>query len=333
MAAPLFPNPGDVTNNQAQPVNYIDGALKDAYSAVMANVLSQENSMIVGSGILQFTPFEAYQYNKAVMGTATLTDITGKRNPTLQYQDYSIQDRVARTKRFTRSINIDAAYDMKWLAANPQSAAMQSLKNVIAKTIDRECVAAITGNRLIKAADQSVSAVSAAADGTLTLDMTGGFDVSAAMRIPNYFSLQNASLDQINRAIAFMGSAEYYKDLMEDPKFISFDYRNDKALASARIQPLIGGMGTIVVPGGSDDAEGIIDASPILPESSTVRTNFAVLPGALEAMIDVKLDVRESREQGFLTGNILTADVTMSFLVVDPKKVVLFSTTIPQSAS
>lgn len=332
MAAPSFPNSGDLTPNASAPIQHIDAALKEAHSAVMANILSQEDSMLVQSGILQFTPYNAYQYNKAVMGTIALTDITGKRNPTLQYKDYAIQNRVARPKRFTVSVVLDGKYDMKWLAANPQSAAVKAIKNAIATQIDIQGVAAITGNRLIKNYDGSVSSVSASADGTGTLDLTGGFDVSAANRIPNYFSLNKANLALINSGIAFMGSSEYYKDLLEDPKFTSFEYRNDKALATARILPLIGGMGTIIMPGGSDHEEGITDSTPILPETNGVRTNFAVLPGGLEAMIDVKLDMGDARAQGYLDGTIITADVMMSFLVVDPKKSLLFTTTIPQSS-
>ena len=57
-------------------------------------------------------------------------------------------------------------------------------------------------------------------------------------------------------------------------------------------------MGTVIIPGGSDAEEGITDSTPILPESQGVRTNFAVLPGGLEAMIDVKLDMGDARAQG-----------------------------------
>ena len=100
MAAPSFPNSGDLTPNQTTPAQNIDAGLKEAHSAVMANVLSQEDSMLVQSGILQFNPYNAYQYNKAVMGTIALTDITGKRNPTLQYKDYAIQEPRCAPKAF-----------------------------------------------------------------------------------------------------------------------------------------------------------------------------------------------------------------------------------------
>lgn len=334
MAAPSFPKSGDFTPDQPGAPNasiaYIDPALKESYDSVMGNVMQQETSMLINSGILEFTPYEGYQHNKAVMGTIALKEITGIRNPTLQYQDYSIQDRVMRERRFTVSTVVDGVYDMKWLAANPEAAAIRSIKYAIAQTIDTTGVAAVVGDRLIKNADMSVENVSAADDGTVTINMTGGMTVNSLLKIPAMFSLYKAGFDAIRRAVVFMTGAEYYA-LLEDPRFVSYEYRGDRGLYNGEVMPLPGGMRAVVFPGGSNAAEGVTDATPVLPEKGTVRTNFAALPGALDAMIDVTLDVRPAREQGFIKGSIITADVRVAFMVTDPKKVVLFTTTIPQA--
>lgn len=334
MAAPAFPKSGDFTKDQARStgIAYIDPALKESYDSVMANVMSQENSMLINSGILTFTPYEAFQHNKAVMGTITLKEITGVRNPTLSYQDYSIQDRVMRERRFTVSVPVDGNYDMKWLAANPQSAALQAIKNAIATTIDTAGVAAVVGDRLIKKADMSVENKSAEDDGTKTIDMTGGLDVDALLQIPAMFSYNKAEFGLIGKAVNFMTGSEYF-ELMKDQRFVGYEYRGERGIYSSQILPLPAGMKAVVFPGGSNKKLAITDDTPILPEpSGTTRTCFAALPGALDAMINVSIDMRPAREQGFLSGTILTADVIVSFLVTDPKKVVLFTTTIPQGA-
>ena len=163
--------------DQGAKLNFIDSFYELA---------QQTKSRLVATGAIKWLPSKGKTNNMARIGRIELAEVA-TRNPDKQYGDYALDNRQFTKKRFTRTVTIDAKYDINELLKDPTSDILTQLNNAKERVIDRIAIAVAVGSVLVGAPDAAPSSISAATDGVLTIDATAGFVYTTVQKITQNF--------------------------------------------------------------------------------------------------------------------------------------------------
>ncbi len=164
----------------------IDQAAQLNFQESFHEMAQQTKSKLVASRAIVFMAADGKTNNMARIGRLELTEVN-TRNPDKQYGDYALDNRQFSKRRFTKTIQIDAKYDINELIKDPTSDILKQLNNAKERMIDRIAVSAAVGAVLTGAPDAAPTSTSASTDGVLTVTATSGFVYATVMAITQNF--------------------------------------------------------------------------------------------------------------------------------------------------
>lgn len=246
----------------------------------------QEMSELESSGVVIHETAEGKTVNMVRIGRIELTEVN-VRNPDKQYGDYNIDNRQMTKRRFTKTVTIDAKYDVNELIKDPTSDIVKQLVNAKNRVIDRVIVTAAEGSVLVGAPDAAPSTITAATDGVITVDATStGITYEKVQEITQNYINNELTYNEFKGAVLAITGTEN-TDLMGEIEFINNQYMASQAAVADGIVKKAGTYQTVLF-GGSVNG-GITVANPILSEVSTVRTCLALAPKSVALSMKVAL--------------------------------------------
>lgn len=281
----------------------------------------QTESVVVKSGAVSFLPAKGKTHNVARIGRTELVEVD-TRNPDKAYSDYSLDNRQFTKRRFTRTIQIDAKYDINELLKDPTSDIMNQLLHAKERVLDRVAIQAAVGPVLVGAPDAAPTSVTAANDGVLTVTATSGLTYEKILELTENFINNDVSYQAFKGSLICVTGKEN-SALMNEPEFINNDFMNGKAVNEGVL--MNAGMYRVERFAGSKS--GLTVVNPILPEASTTRTNVVLAPGALLMAMEIgSMDVTKSGTK--VNSYDITIDLWVNAMRKEGALVQLLTTTI-----
>lgn len=255
------------------------------------------------------------------MGSVELAEVN-LRNPDKQYTDYDIDNRKFTKRRFTRTIPIDAKYDVNELIADPTSHIYQNLVAANNRVTDRIIIEAAIGSVLCGGPEEAGSLVTAANDGVITVDATGGLTSAKIDEITQNFINGELSYEDFKNSMLCLTGKENTA-LMGQTNFISSDFTSNRPVDTGIAQQA-GAYGVVYFAGSVTG--GITVANPVLNESGTTRKCVVLAPKSIA--ISSKVDLLSVERN---PNKVNTMDVTIDFWVnamrIEGKRVQILTTT------
>lgn len=299
--------------DQAARLNFIDSFFALA---------QQTKSKLVSTKAIKFLPSAGKTNNFARIGRLELDEVN-TRNPDKQYGDYALDNRLFTKRRFTKTIQIDMKYDVNELLKDPTSDILQQLNNAKERVIDRVAIAAAVGAVLVGGPDTAPSSISAATDGVITLDGTGGFVYEIVQAITQSFINSDLQYDDFKGATICVTGQEN-TDLMGEDQFINQDYITSAVAMAGVIEKA--GTYQVAVFAGSSTGGGTL-AQPILPETSTQRTCVALAPQSIAMAMEIG-DMGVEKSSKKVNSMDITIDLWINAMRTEGVRVVAITTTI-----
>lgn len=282
----------------------------------------QTKSKLVSTKAINFLPSKGKTTNFARIGRIELDEVN-TRNPDKQFGDYALDNRLMTKRRFTKTIQLDKKYDINELLKDPTSDILQQLNNAKERTIDRIGLAAAVGSVLTGGPDTAPSTTTAATDGVITIDGTGGFTFEIVQAITQTFINNELQYDDFKGTSLCVTGSEN-TDLMGEVEFINSLYIRSNIEQAGVIQNA--GTYNVAVFAGSSTGGGTI-AQPYLPEGATTRSCVALAPGAIAMAMEIgDMDVMKSATK--VNSMDITIDLWINAMRTEGAKVVIITTTI-----
>lgn len=283
----------------------IDQAALQNFQDSFHELAQQSKSRLVASNAIKFMPSKGKTNNMARIGRMELTEVN-TRNPDKQYGDYNVDNRQFSKRRFTKTVTIDALYDINELIKDPTSDILKQLNNAKERVIDRIAVSAATGAVLVGAPDTAPSSVSAATDGVLTVTATSGFVYSTVQSITQNFINNDVPMETFAGSTICVTGKEN-TDLMGEVEFINNDYISAKPVEKGYMENVSGYR--VVLFAGSENG-GITVVNPILPEATTTRSCVVLAPESIAMAMELAgLNVEKSATK------VNSFDITIDFWI------------------
>lgn len=263
-----------MSSNTYQPS--IDQGAKLNFIESFHELAQQTKSRLTMTNAIKWAPAQGKTNNLARMGRLELVEVQ-TRNPDKQYGDYAIDNRQFKKTRFTRTVTIDAKFDINELLKDPTSDLVRQLVNASERVTDRVAIANAVGNVLVGAPDASPSSISAATDGVLTVDGTSGFVYSTIQQITQNFVNNDVDYTTFSGATICVTGKEN-TSLMGEDEFINNDYITARPVEKGVMDKA--GTYRVVLFAGSENG-GIQVQNPILPEASTTRQCVVLCPQSI----------------------------------------------------
>lgn len=260
----------------------IDQGAKLNFQESFHELAQQTKSKLVASKAVTFLPSSGKTNNMARIGRVELTEVN-TRNPDKQFGDYNLDNRQFTKRRFTKTIQVDALYDINELLKDPTSDILKQLNNAKERVIDRIAVAAAVGDVLVGAPDATPSAVTAANDGVLTVDGTAGFVYTVVQQITENFINNDVPMSQFAGSVICVTGSEN-TDLMAEDKFINNDYITGNIVDGMTAEKA-GGYRVELFAGSVNG--GITVINPILPEGATNRQCVVLAPSSIAMAMEI----------------------------------------------
>ncbi len=265
----------------------------------------QTKSQLVNTNVIKFMPSKGKTQNMARMGRIELTEVN-TRNPDKQYGDYSLDNRQFTKRRFTKTIQIDAKYDINELLKDPTSDILAQLNNAKERVIDRIAISAAVGAVLTGAPDTAPTSTSAATDGVLTVTATAGYVYSTVQTVTQNFINNDVPMDVFAGAVMAITGKEN-TDLMGETEFINSLYITGKPVEKG-VMEKAGTYRTVLFAGSVNG--GITVLNPILPEGVSTRTCVVLCPQSIAMAMELAaLKVTESGTK------VNSYDITIDFWI------------------
>lgn len=282
----------------------------------------QTKSKLVSTRAINFLPSKGKTNNMARIGRIELDEVNS-RNPDKQYGDYALDNRLFTKRRFTKTIQIDKKYDVNELLKDPTSDILTQLNNAKERTIDRIALAAAVGSVLTGGPDTAPATTTAAQDGVITIDGTGGFTFEVVQAITQTYINNELQYDDFRGTTLCVTGSEN-TDLMGEVEFINSLYIRslpDQAGVASQI-----GTYNVAMFAGSSTAGGTI-TQPYLPEGTTTRQCVALAPQAIAMAMEIgDMDVQRSATK--VNSMDITIDLWINAMRTEGAKVVIITTTI-----
>lgn len=282
----------------------------------------QTKSKLVASKAIRFLPSKGKTNNFPRIGRLELAEVN-TRNPDKQYGDYALDNRQFTKRRFTKTIQIDAKYDINELIKDPTSDILKQLNNAKERVIDRIAIAAAVGPVLTGAPDAAPASTSAATDGVLTIDGTAGFVYTTVQSITQNFINNDLQYSDFSGTTICVTGKEN-TSLMGDDKFINTRYIAGRPVDVGVMENT--GPYKIELFAGSVNG-GVQVSSPILPEGSTTRSCVALAPEAILMAMEVGIqDVTRSATK--VNSWDITIDLWINAMRSEGARVQIITTTM-----
>lgn len=286
------------------------------------SLAQQTKSKLAATKAITFLPSKGKTNNFARMGRIELSLVTS-RNPDKQYGDYALDNRLFTKQRYTKTIQIDKKFDINELLKDPTSDLLTQLNNAKERTIDRIALAAAVGPVLIGGPDTAPSSITAAQDGVITIDGTGGFTFEIVQAITQNYINSELQYDDFKGASICVTGQEN-TDLMGEVEFINSQYIKSSIEQAGVIQNA--GTYNVAVFAGSSTGGGVI-TQPYLPEGSTTRSCVALAPMSIAMAMEVgDLSVEKSATK--VNSLDVTIDLWINAMRIEGVKVIIITTTI-----
>lgn len=299
--------------DQGAKLNFIDSFYELA---------QQTKSQLVATGAIKWLPSKGKTSNMARIGKIELAEVA-TRNPDKQYGDYSLDNRQFSKKRFTRTVTIDAKYDINELLKDPTSDILTQLNNAKERVVDRIAIAVAVGSVLVGAPDAAPTSISAATDGVLTIDATAGVVYTTVQKITQNFINNDVDMMTALRSTICITGKEN-TSLMGEDKFINSRYISGQPVEDGVMKKA--GAYPIVLFAGSENG-GIQVQSPILPEGSTTRTCVVLAPESIAMAMEIG-DVGVEKSATKVNSYDITIDLWINGMRTEGVKVQLFTATM-----
>lgn len=283
----------------------------------------QTQAKLVATKAIRFLDPKGKTNNFARIGRLELAEVNA-RNPDKEYGDYALDNRQFTKRRFTKTIQIDAKYDINELLKDPTSDILKQLNNAKERVIDRVGIAAAVGAVLVGQPDQATTSITAATDGVVTVDGTGGLVYEVVQQVTANFinnDLQNNDIQGCTLCI----TGNENSDIMGEDQFINTLYMGPQAAVVAGVANNAG-IYQVETFAGSSTGTGTI-ANPILPETSTQRSCVALAPESIAMAMELGLlDVDRSSKK--VNSWDITIDFWINAMRTEGVKVQIITTTI-----
>ena len=299
--------------DQGAKLNFIDSFYELA---------QQTKSRLVATGAIKWLPSKGKTQNMARIGKIELQEVS-TRNPDKQYGDYALDNRQFTKRRFTRTVTIDAKYDINELLKDPTSDILTQLNNAKERVIDRVAISCAVGSVLVGAPDTAPTSISAATDGVLTIDATAGFVYTTVQKITQNFVNNDLEMDMALRSTICLTGKEN-TSLMGEDKFINTRYVSGQPVEEGVMKKA--GAYPIVLFAGSENG-GIQVQSPILPETTTQRTCVILAPESIAMAMEIG-DVGVEKSATKVNSYDITIDLWINGMRTEGVKVQLATTTL-----
>lgn len=259
--------------DQGAKLNFIDS---------FHELAQQTSSKLVASNAITFLPSKGKTNNYARIGRLELTEVN-TRNPDKQFGDYNLDNRQFTKRRFTKTIQVDAKFDINELLKDPTSDILKQLNNAKERVIDRIAISAAVGDVLVGAPDVAPSSVTAANDGVLTVDGSSGVVYTVVQKVTENFINNDVPMSQFSGSTICVSGSEN-TDLMAEDKFINNDYISGN-IVDGIVATKAGGYRVELFAGSVSG--GITVLNPILPEGATLRTNVVLAPQSIVMAMEI----------------------------------------------
>lgn len=301
----------------------IDQGAKLNFQDSFYALAQQTQSKLVSNKAIMFLPSKGKTNNMARIGRLELVEVNN-RNPDKEYSDYAIDNRLFTKRRFTLTVQIDAKFDINELLTDPTSDILTQLNNGKERVIDRVAIAAAVGPVLIGGPDTAPSSITAATDGVITIDGTGGLVYEVVQAVTATFinnDLQNT--DIMGTTLCITGNEN--SDIMGEDQFINTLYAGKTAGAIAGVADSAG-IYNVLTFAGSSTGTGTIP-TPILPETSTQRSCVALAPRSIAMAMEVgEMGVEKASKK--VNSWDITIDLWVNAMRTEGVKVIIITTTI-----
>jgi len=265
----------------------------------------QTNSKLVASNAITFLTSSGKTNNMARMGRLELTEVN-TRNPDKQFGDYNLDNRQFTKRRFTKTVQIDAKYDINELLKDPTSDILKQLNNAKERVIDRIAISAATGAVLTGAPDAATTSTSASTDGVITIDGTSGFVYAIVQKITENYINNDIPYSTFSGATICIAGKEN-TNLMSEDKFINNDYISGRPVEKGVMDKT--GAFRVELFAGSVNG-GIQVTNPILPESATERSCVVLAPMSIAMAMEIG-DIGVDKS----TTKVNSWDITIDFWI------------------
>lgn len=282
----------------------------------------QTKSHLVGTRAIRFLPSNGKTTNFARIGRVELDEVN-VRNPDKQYGDYALDNRLFTKRRFTKTIQIDKKYDINELLKDPTSDILNQLNNAKERVIDRVGIAAAVGAVLTGGPDTAPTSTSAATDGVVTIDGTGGFTYEIVQAITQTFINSDLQYSDFQGATLCVTGTEN-TDLMGEDQFINQLYIRS-AVDMAGVAKQLGTY-NVAMFAGSSTGGGTI-AQPVLPETTTQRSCVALAPESIVMSMEIG-DMSVEKSSAKVNSVDITIDLWINAMRTEGVRVVIITTTI-----
>jgi hypothetical protein len=302
----------------------IDQAAKLIFQDNFMELAQQTKSLLGGSKVVTYLPSKGKTNNLARIGRIELEEVS-TRNPDKSYGDYSVDNRQLTKRRFTKTITIDAKYDINELLKDPSSDILKQLINAKERVIDRVIASAAQGVVLVGAPDAAPTSISAATDGVLTVAGTAGISSTILNGVIQKFINNDLPYDLIRGSVLCLTGKEN-SALMADDKFINSLYMDAKPIADGKISKA--GLFEVALFAGSES--GLVVASPVLDEtvsSGTVRNCLALAPESVAVAMEIG-DLSVERNPNKVNSQDITIDLWINAMRTEGARVIIVTTTI-----
>jgi len=300
----------------------IDQGAKLNFMDSFYELAQQTESKLVKTGAVMFLPSKGKTNNMARIGRLELTEVN-TRNPDKQYGDYALDNRQFTKRRFTKTIQIDAKYDINELLKDPTSDIINQLNYAKERVVDRIAIAAAVGDVLVGAPDAAPSTISAATDGVLTVTATSGFVYGTIQSITqNFINNELGYMDFSGSTVCITGKEN--TSLMSEDKFINNDYISGRPVEKGVLDKA--GAYHIELFAGSVNG-GVQVANPILPEVSTTRSCVVLAPNSVAMAIEIG-DMGVDKSATKVNSYDITIDLWINAMRTEGVKVQIATTTI-----
>lgn len=300
----------------------IDQAAQLNFQDSFYALAQQTKSRLVSSNAVKFLPSKGKTNNMARIGRLELTEVN-TRNPDKQYGDYALDNRQFTKRRFTKTIQIDAKYDINELIKDPTSDILTQLNNAKERVIDRIAISAAVGAVLTGGPDTAPTSTSAATDGVITVTATSGFVYATVQSIMQNFINNDVPIEEAQQStIAITGKEN--TDLMGETEFINNLYTPAGAVGAGRVEKA--GAFRVVLFAGSVNG-GITVTNPILPEATSTRSCVVLAPGSVAMAMEVAIMGVEKSATKVNSWDI-TIDLWINAMRTEGVKVQIVTTTL-----
>lgn len=300
----------------------IDQAAKLNFMDSFFALAQQTKSKLVSTNAIQFLPSAGKTNNFGRIGRLELSEVNA-RNPDKQFGDYALDNRQFTKRRFTKTIQIDMKYDVNELLKDPTSDILTQLNNAKERVIDRVGIAAAVGSVLVGGPDTAPSTITAATDGVITIDGTGGFVYEVVQAITQTFINNDLQYEDF-RGSTICITGQENTDLMGEDQFINQDYIKSAVVEAGVIQKA--GTYNVAIFAGSSTGGGTI-AQPVLPETTTQRSCVALAPNSIAMSMEIG-DMGVEKSSAKVNSMDITIDLWINAMRTEGARVVIITTTI-----